>query len=504
MVGDVDVVDLLVAIERLVEAHSDELDTLNVFPVPDADTGRNVLATVRAARVAAEQANPDERRRAAVLGALQGARGNSGALVSQLLRAVVEAGQQDWPGRLARADTLARAAVAHPVEGSVLTALRAAAAAAAEHDDPGGQLEAAVEAANAAVRDSPTLLEVLARAGVVDAGARAAALVLEAVAAVHLDRPPAPPPVDVPVGGPDVADCPGDDAAFEVMYLLDPQGEDVTDDVRRALDTVGTSVVVVAADQLVSVHVHTDDIGRALDVGLAHGRPHHVRVEDLQDDVHAPSGRRASPAPDGGGARRAGVVVGAAGVGIARLAADVGAITVPLTAAPPDPAALEAAVRRTGAQHVVVLPGDPGLLAAARDLGVADVEVEVAATVDDPARVVAALAVLDPADPEVSLLEEVANGVRSGTVRRRGGNEWVAEAGDRRHAAPTVLDAIGELLEMLARDAAPELATVLLGAEVGVVMRDAILAEVARSWPEAEVELVDAGLTTATVVVGVE
>lgn len=502
--GDVDVVDLLVAVERLIESHCDELDVLNVFPVPDADTGRNVLATVRSARVAAEQAAPAEQRQAAVVGALRGARGNAGALTSQLLRALVEEVEEgSWPARLARADDLARAAVAHPVEGSLLTAVRSAATAAAEHDQPGAQLAAAVAAAHAAVRDSPTLLEVLARAGVVDAGARAAALVLEAVAAVVAGTRPAPPAVEIPEGGPRVSACDVDDAPFEVMYLLDPDSGDVTAAVRSGLDRIGGSVVVVAADRLLSVHVHTDDIGAALDVGLAHGRPHNVRVEDLQADQRDAAGRDGrpdGPAPTG----RSGLVVGAAGVGLARVAAEAGAITVAVTAAAPSTQDLRTAVLRTGATRVVVLPGDPRVAAAARALELGEVEVVVVEAVDTPARVLAALAVLVPDAPDVELLGEVAGHVRSGDVRRRGEQDWVARAGGRDAAAPTALGALGELLGMLGEDEAPELVSVLWGQEADVALRDAVSAAVEQHWPDVEVELVDAGLHVATVAVGVE
>ena len=146
---DVGVVALLVAIERLIEAHADELDTLNVFPVPDADTGRNVLATVRSARAAAEQAAPGDRRGQAVTGALRGARGNAGVLTSQLLRALVEDGGGDWAERLGTADQLCRGAGAHPVEGSFLTAVGDAATASSAVG-AGEQLAVAVAAAGAA------------------------------------------------------------------------------------------------------------------------------------------------------------------------------------------------------------------------------------------------------------------------------------------------------------------------------------------------------------------
>lgn len=501
--AEVGVVDQLLAIERLLAAHRDDLDALNVFPVPDADTGHNVLATVRAARVAAEQAVPGERGSAAVNGALRGARGNAGVLVSQVLRGILGP-EAAWPARLARADELARAAVAHPVEGTLLTAVRAAAVAAAGHDDPGAQLAAAAVAAHRAVEESPGRLEVLARAGVVDAGARAVALVLEALAALAAGTEPAPPTVEVPADGPQVVGCTASATRFEVMYLLAPAAPDAASALRGALTRVGDSVVVVGADHLVSVHVHTDDIGAALDAGLVHGRPHRIRVEDLQAPAETAASRTDHPAAGAAITARVGLVVGADGVGVAGLAAQLGAITVPLPATRPvDVDALVTAIGRAGSDRVVVLPGTPQVAVLAGGMTVAGTEVVVVTSADDPARVLAALAVLDPQAPDVALLTAVAAGVRTGAVREVG-QEWEVVVGTAVVAtAPDALAAMVQLAAALATRP-PELASLLLGADIGVALRDAVTAALAQAWRTTELEVVDAGLRTAAFVVGVE
>ncbi len=493
--GDEEVVDLLVAIEHLVAEHRDELDDLNVFPVPDADTGRNVLATVRAARAAAEQAPPGDERSHATRGALQGARGNAGTLTSQLLRALLEP-EGSWAERLALADRLARDAVAHPVEGSFLTAVSAAAAAAAVDVDAATQLERATAAAHAAVEASPTQLEVLARAGVVDSGARAAALVLEAVTCHVTGRAPDPPPVDVPAGGPAVVACDVDDARYEVMYLLTPSAEDAVLRVREGLARIGGSVVVVEADQLVSVHVHTDEIGAALDVGLDHGRPHDIRVEDLHEGAAAArAGRPPRQAPAAGSP---GLVVGADGDGMAQLAAASGATTLPLATGTPDAADVRAAVARTGHDRVLLLPGSPDLAAAAAGLD----EVVVLQEVDGPARLLAALAVLDPGAPDAAALVEVATAVREGTVVPVDGGWAWRVGGQEAGTSDRPLAALAGLLAALDDD--PELVTLLLGDDVGVALADAAAAAVTKRWPDAELDVVDVGLARATFVVGCE
>ena len=501
-----DVVALLVAVERLVDAHRDELDALNVFPVPDADTGRNVLATVRAARAAAEQADPAARRSHAVTGALRGARGNAGVLSSQLLRALVADGGGGWAARLATADDLCRAAVAHPVEGSFLTAVRAAAEGAATVGDDDA-LRAATRAAHAAVRATPTQLEVLARAGVVDAGARAAALVLEAVTAHLGGTAPTPPTVEVPAGGPTGATCTSADEHFEVMYLLEPTTDTAADAVRDGLARVGSSVVVVAADRLVSVHVHTDDIGAAVDVGLAHGRPHNIRVEDLHEGARVAAAARGTGADTPAATGRdtgAGLVVVTDGDDIAQLAAATGATTVPLGDEPPAAADLRAAATRTGRANVLVLPGDPRVAGLATDLTATTGDgptCTVVAAADGPARVLAALAVLDPAAPDAARLEEAAAAVTEDAVVPAGGAWEVASAPGTGHADP--LRALEALLA--ARDAADvELVTLLCGHDVGVALRDAAATAIERRWPDAEVDVLDLRLRHATFVVGLE
>jgi dihydroxyacetone kinase-like predicted kinase len=501
-VGDERVVELLVAVERLIVAHRDELDALNVFPVPDADTGRNVLATVRAARAAAEQARAGGRASHAVDGALRGARGNAGVLTSQLLRALLEDGQQAWAARLARADELARAAVAHPVEGSFLTAVRAAAAAAAAAAGGTDELRAATAAAHAAVDASPTQLEVLARAGVVDSGARAAALVLEAVTAVVAGTAPDPPAVHVPDGGPDLSGCIVDDARFEVMYLLEPSEDEVVQHLRSGLDRIGGSVVVVGADRLVSIHVHTDDIGAALDVGLAHGRPHDVRVEDLHEGARLAAARVDHPADGPPRPVRTGVVVGADGDGIAQLAAATGATTLRLGAHPPTAADVHAAIARAGHEHVLLLPAAPDLATVAAGVGAGGTDVTVVAAVDGPARLLAALAVLDPAAPDADLLADVATGVTEGAVTADEGRWQVVVQGEATTVTGDALDGFVALLERL--DGEPELVSLLLGEDVGIALRDAVAAAAGHRWPDADVDVAAVGLGRATFVVGIE
>lgn len=495
---DVDVLDVLLAVERLLREHADELDRLNVFPVPDADTGRNVLATVLAARAGAQGAAAGRGGPEAVDAALRGARGNSGVLLSQVLRALLDVtvtGPDRWVRRLRRADELARAAVAEPVEGSLLTAVSAAASAAEGAASPAVALDVALAAAHAAVDATPTQLEVLARAGVVDAGARAFALVLEAVAAVVGGRSPAPPVVVAPEDGPVREDCIPGGGRYEVMHLLDtPDADAAASSLRAALPSVGDSVVVVAAAALVSVHVHTDDIGAVLAVALEHGRPHRVRVEDLR-----PEGLDQA---DGG---RVGVVAVTHGDAVATATALAGATGIDGDDGAPSVDDLAAAVARTGAPRVVLLPGDRAALAAAKELAAREdgPEVHVVEGADTPSRVLAALAVLDPAGAVAGDLEEAAEAVRCARMTADGDETWtITGAGPAAHVAGR-REAVVALLDRLDDDEV-ELVQVLVGTEVSEGLRDTVVAAAAGRWADADVDVVEAALDGPTVEVGVE
>ncbi|MEV0996332.1 DAK2 domain-containing protein [Nonomuraea sp. NPDC050202] len=390
-----------------------EIDALNVFPVADGDTGTNLHLTMLSAAEAVESL-PDDVDVAVVwqtlsYGALVGARGNSGVIVSQALRGLAEVLKDgpDLRAGLLRAAVLARAAVARPVEGTVLSVLESAARAVQDVD--GDLHEVARQAAGearAALRRTPGQLEVLARSGVVDAGGAGAAIVLETLAEViggssagHYDVP-APtsrvsPMTEVGVG-------------YEVMYLLEADDGAVAR-LRGELDTMGDSLVVVGGDGLWNVHVHVPEAGPAVEAGIRAGRPHRIRITYLAERVHRGSAGR-------------GVVAVAAGDGIAALFEECGAVVV--RRAPgtrPALPAMLAAIREAGSE-VAVLPNDDGVrpVAAAaaeiaREDGVTVSVLPTKATVQG----LAALAVHDPLrrfDDDVVAMTDAAGHTRYGHV----------------------------------------------------------------------------------------
>jgi uncharacterized protein len=296
---------------RALEASRAEIDSLNVFPVADADTGTNLFLTLQSAAAAADDqaaaadAQTDTGAEPADTATtmtdiarlcLLGARGSSGVILSQLLRGIAEVlAAQRRPPRgfaltagLERAVTLAYAAVAQPVEGTMLTVARAAAEAARRTDSDRLDLvvAAAVLAAHDALRRTPSQLDVLRRAGVVDAGGRGIVLLLDVLQAVIDERElilPAP-----RIASPRLEPCADSgplSPAYEVMYLIDT-ADDRVPALRAALDEIGEAVVVSGGDGLWNVHVHTDDAPAAVELAVAAGRPRDIRVTQINEQIN--------------------------------------------------------------------------------------------------------------------------------------------------------------------------------------------------------------------------
>ena len=511
------------------EGHRAEIDRINVFPVADRDTGTNMLLTMRAA--AAGCGRDDALVAAAetlARGALLGARGNSGVILSQVLRGVAEAvAAAEGPcagavlaDALDRGARLAEKAVTRPQEGTVLTVLAAAAdgAAAARSDRLDAVAVAAVAAARTALRATPDQLPALGRAGVVDAGGLGLVVVLDALAALVTGRAPADAPNAVadtaprrrraasgshaptrrPARGPDGR--PG----YEVMFLLDGSDDGRAAALRAALDRLGDAVAVVGdgapdGGGTWNVHVHCTDIGAALEAGMAAGRPHGVRVVPLVDRE-----------PDAFPRARA-VLAVVCGPETAELARAAGADVLVRDCPPPDDAATDAdeallaeAVAGTGARHVALVTCDAALTPAAERVAGTARRAGQEVVVVPSASVVAGLAALAVHDPgrhagdDVVAMTEAAAGTRSGALQ-------VADATALTWAGPCapgdVLGLIDGEVVLIAPDlsvgalwlasrmltAGGELVTVLLGDGVADALADGLVAQLRREHPEVDV-----------------
>jgi uncharacterized protein len=350
--------------------HQGDINRLNVYPVPDGDTGTNMALTLEAV-VAELDGVPTGSGLPLVCkaighGSLMGARGNSGVILSQLLRGMCDRmGVAEESGvdaavlsdALAHASDLARRAVVRPVEGTILTVATAAAAgAAAGAGEKGATLLGVIERSHGMAADAlartPEMLPVLAQAGVVDAGGTGFLLLLDAcwsvVDATHLLPDPSGVP-DVDLTGLGAVHGADDgynrrkedrraneephvgDLRYEVMYLLYAP-DDSMPDFKEVWAGIGDSIVVVGGDGLWNCHIHTDDIGAAIEAGVDAGRPQRIRVTDLAEQVEEERWvREASNAPGAGaGVAREGpvpttsVVAVVTGDGIGRIFRSLG------------------------------------------------------------------------------------------------------------------------------------------------------------------------------------
>lgn len=442
-----------VLVRSALAARRAEIDALNVFPVPDGDTGTNLFLTFDGAvdRTLTEPAETGAGDLLVVFAKnlLWSARGNSGVILSQLARGLAEAcqGRPTIDGvtlakGLVAGDRRAWEAVTEPREGTILSVSRAAAAAGsavagAEGRDLHAVAVAAVEAAQLALERTPLQLDVLARAGVVDAGGAGLVVLFECLerlcagdearlelrrtlGARHRLRPFGAPTVAPPLVAAAEREPAGPE--YEVMYLLAEATDATADALRDRLVELGDSVLVVGADGQWNVHAHVDDVGAAIEAGIDAGRPRQIRVTRLLDEaVPAARAAGARPAIDGPG-----VVACAAGDGLAAIFHEAGAAVLPTgPGRRTTTGELIAAIRErheAGAHGVIVLPndGDIELAAAAAARAVADEGIEVLVVRSrTPVQGVAAIAVFEPSAPasaNVLAMQSAAAGTRHGAV----------------------------------------------------------------------------------------
>lgn len=382
-----DLVATVTAFRDALRAHQEVINRLNVYPVPDGDTGTNMALTlesvVKEVDALGEGADMAAVAKAVGHGSLMGARGNSGVILSQILRGLAStfgsAGAVDAPtlrdGLLAARDG-AYAAVQHPVEGTILSVVAAAAEGAAGEggDDLVATVEAARQAAADALARTPEQLPVLAQAGVVDSGGTGLVLLFDALAHVVDGRPlpepdasaAAPQEQRPPAGEPSAAH---DDLRYEVMYLLEAP-DDAVASFREVWAGIGDSIVVVGGDGLFNCHIHTADIGAAIEAALQVGRPRQIRVTDLWEEVEeerwvreAAGGADEAPAE----AVTCAVVAVCTGDGIRRIFRSLGVATTVTGGQTMNPSTADLldAIGRAPAEQVVLLPNNKNVVPVA-------------------------------------------------------------------------------------------------------------------------------------------
>ena len=526
--------------------HRQVIDNLNVYPVPDGDTGTNMTLTMKSVIESLDGVADDLEPLCTALahGALMGARGNSGVILAQILRGVsgvlrdsAAAGSvPDAPvvaQALAAASEGAYSAVARPVEGTILTVIREASESAQAAAAAGGGLTEVFDAARDrgydALERTPEMLAVLAEAGVVDAGGAGLLLLFDACLAEVDGRPmpeapepsAAPAPAAVASEARPVEESSIADLRYEVMFLLDAPDPSV-DGFKAAWQEIGDSIVVVGGDGIWNCHIHTDDIGAAIEAGIAVGRPHRIQITDLLDQAAEHSESFTAPDQPAGDAGagplaaveiteddRCSVVAVGAGAGVVDILMSMGADRVVTGGQSMNPSTAEllAAVDSLPTGHVVVLPNNKNIIPVAEQVdGESERTVGVVPTRSVVEGIASLLAFSSDAtaaqnsESMAAAAASVIHGEVTQAVRDASSSAGPITTGDWLGIGPDGIAAVESgvaaaataLLDSIIADD-HELLTVLTGTDADAATTDAIVDHVAEHHPDVEVEVTEGG-----------
>jgi DAK2 domain fusion protein YloV len=447
-IGGDDLHEMIAAATRLFEHNVETIDALNVYPVPDGDTGTNMVLTLRDAMKGLEAV------RGAGLGVVAGklaeaaelgARGNSGLILSQFFKGMAlelggtsDCGVAEFAMSLQRAREQAYRAVGRPVEGTMLTVISRVAQAAQRCAEAGSTVpqmfDAICEAAREAVALTPTLLPVLREAGVVDAGGQGLSVILEGARryVAGEESGDMEVPVPAPIG---VAEHAGtvtsrfleaaDQEAYGYCTQFVVQGQDLdADAIREQMATVAQSTVVVGGGDAVNIHVHAFDPGPVVSFGASLGTLSQVKIQSMDEQRRQYSAARrqeVAPAPDGAEAAQVAVVAVAWGDGLERVFTELGAAGIVRAGDTMNPSVQEilSTVEGAPSNAVIVLPNNRNIVQTARQaVELSRKRVKVVPTTTIPQGVAAMLA-LNPErdlDANAADMEGAMASIRTGGV----------------------------------------------------------------------------------------
>ena len=509
--------NLMYCFRDALQDHKESLNSLNVYPVPDGDTGSNMVATLNSvvSEIEPLEENPELENiiEAISHGSLMGARGNSGVIISQILRGFVSeiksASRKTidanlFSEALSAASSAAYEAVGNPVEGTILTVVRetaeAAEKAASEESDLLPVAEIAREAAKHSLDSTPELLPVLARAGVVDAGGSGFLLMMDSLLHVIDDRPmPEPEVVTVSVDSLilDVHDETSNSGTrYEVMYFLEAP-DDLIPDFKEAWSEIGDSIVVVGGENIWNCHVHTNNIGAAVEAGISVGKPYEIRVTDLFEEVAENHHDHDVADPVG-----CSVIAVANGNGIGEIFRSLGATRIVKggQSMNPSTADLLEAVEATASEQVIILPNNSNIVAVAEQV---DLQTSKTVRVVGTHTVTEGFASLLGYDPEATsdknqtgmsqasqMVEsgEITTAVRESTTEIgeiKKGDFLGLQKGKVTVIAETIVEATKNLLKEMISDE-HEIVTLVTGEESNQKETDEITA-----WVDAEYEVIE-------------
>ena len=528
-------------LDRLRE-HREALNRLNVYPVPDGDTGTNMTLTVESVMAEVDAAETMEQVAAAIAhGSLMGAQGNSGIILSQILaglahtfREAPSVGTTQLVDALERASAAAYRAVGRPVEGTILTVLRAAAEAARETETPEGEdlaefLARVYRRAEAALHSTPELLPVLKEAGVVDAGGAGFLLLLVAFLEEVTGEDVVLPEAIFRAAAARLVAATADDRdhaiaglRYEVMFLLHSEDDVAGDRLRDSWSAMGDSIVVVGSEGVWNCHIHTDDIGPAIEAGAALGRPERIKVTDLLDQAAEEVFHRAppfTPLPEFAEAAVA-VVAVAVGAGVIDLFRDAGAQGMVVGGQTMNPSVRDVleVVESVAAETVIVLPNNKNIVPVAEQLAALTTKrVLVVPTRSVPEGLAAMIAYMPgmDADDTAAAMSAAAKAVSWGEVTQAvrdaktpvgacSAGDWLGIVGgdvttistDLQAAATRVLDALV--------DDHSEVVTIVTGADADDAGAKALIAHLRESHRGLEVSVLSGGQPLYPYLFGVE
>jgi len=502
------------------ERHVELINALNVYPVPDGDTGTNMLLTMRAAL---EELNNSSAQSASAVahtvsyGALMGARGNSGVILSQLFRGLAKSLDEketftalELAQAMKEASAMAYKGVIKPVEGTILTVAREAAeaamAAAQERNDLLYVLERTVEEARQSVARTPSLLSVLAEAGVVDAGGQGLFVILEGALRFLQGRTVEAAPEAIAAVEFEVFE--GEEYGYDTQFII--QGENLNvEEIRKAIATMGDSVLVVGDSRTVKVHLHTDEPGTPLNYAARLGSLRDIVIENMQEQYERFMREQAQPPVVTEELGDIGIVVVASGQGLARVFESLGASAIVPGGQTMNPSTQEIleAVESLPAEKVLVLPNNSNVIMAAQQAGaLSRKEVVVVPTETIPQGVSAVLAFNYQADLETNaqMMERAAHDVQTAEIttatrdaringiRVEEGKFIGLLDGELTASGETLEEVVWEMLRQMKAEE-QEIITIYYGEGVASTEAERLADEIRASYPDQEVELVNGG-----------
>ena len=550
--------EMILCANAALHANVQAINDLNVFPVPDGDTGTNMALTMDKAATELKKKEFDTIAAAADCVAsalLRGARGNSGVILSLLFRGISKrlkgldtAGAQEFAGAMQDGVDAAYKAVMKPAEGTILTVSRMAAAAAVEAANAGAGLEScldcAIKAGNDALAETVNQNPVLKKAGVIDAGGQGYMYILGAMLASYRGEITAPENVDEIVetekesSAFDVFDTEDITFAFDTVFIVRKHDPDVDlEPLRKYLTSIGDSLVIGEDDEAFKVHVHTDTPGEALTEAAKYGTLELAKIENMRtqaeelaagkkaqstDDLDAieeelESAENAVAAPE----KRYGFLAVCAGDGLAATFRDLGVdriVSGGQTMNPSTQAILQE-VNHTPSEVVFVLPNNKNIVMAAQQcVGLTEKQVIVVPTATVPQGISAMMAV-DPEEPDpqaiLAAMTEAAANVTTAQVTYAARNSdfdgFAINAGDylaltdgKLFGTERELDGLLDKLAALAAEKGAEFITVFYGD--GISEADAKHAEqrFIDACPEAEVSLLPGGQPVYYYIISIE